>query len=114
MTTKKFDPDSDPDSGEAPAWQPASRGRRREPGLVLSVRLTPELAEGLQALADSEKTTVSESARRVLSDALATMWTQTAITVRVTQNSATLTNGPTSVGGESKLRTAIDLGLVAH
>ena len=115
MTRSKFDADRDPDAGDATAWTPVEHGRRKSPaGAVLSVRISGQLADGLQSLARLEDTTMSEMARRLLTDALATAWPPTSLNIRVTDRlSVTYGHGPRTTGGESKLRTAQELGVAA-
>ena len=106
MTDMNFDPDADVDAGDPTAWEPVKRGERRRPvGMVLSVRLTPDLASGLQAVATSLGTTVSEAARRLLSEAVGNMWQQRNVTIRIVEGrSTTVSHGNLTVGGTSKLR----------
>lgn len=115
MVRSKFDPDNDPDAGSPSAWTPAEHGRRKsQTGAVLSVRISDRLAEGLQSLARLEDTSMSEMARRLLTDAVATSWPTTSLNIRVTDRlSVTYGHGPRTTGGESKLRTAQELGVAA-
>jgi hypothetical protein len=51
MANADFDPDLDTDAGDPSEWEPVEAARRRSPGLVLSVRVSPELAQALQQFA---------------------------------------------------------------
>jgi hypothetical protein len=81
---------------------------------VLSVRVGPELVEALQSLADAQGTSVSDAARRLLTEAVARMSPHTGLSVRVVGLSATVGSGAQSSGGESKLRTAAEFGIVVN
>jgi hypothetical protein len=115
MATTEFDPDTDRDAGDPREWTPVKHGRRTsQGGAVLSVRISGELAEGLQSLARTQDTSMSDMARRLLADAVATSWPATTLNIRVTdQLSVTYGHGPRTTGGESKQRTAEALGVFA-
>jgi hypothetical protein len=113
MANADVDPDLDTDAGDPGEWEPVETTRRRSPGLVLSVRVSPELAQALQQLAEVQRTSVSETARRLLGDAIAKLSPATSLNVRVVGLSATMVHGVPSEGGESKQRTAAELGVAS-
>ncbi len=67
MTNEIFDPDSSVDAGDAGDWQPVERApKRRKPGAVLSVRISSDTAQRLEAFAQRRGVSVSEAARDAL------------------------------------------------
>jgi hypothetical protein len=62
-----FDPNMDPDAGDASLWQPVVRStQRRRAGVVLSVRVDPEIAAKLEHIARRRGVSMSVAARDAL------------------------------------------------
>ena len=67
MTDQFFDPDAETNAGDATRWMEVRRSpKRRTPGVVLSVRVGPEILQALSAFARKQNMSVSEAARECL------------------------------------------------
>jgi hypothetical protein len=108
MAERDFDADTDPDAGNPADWEPVAQPTpRKGPGIVLSVRLSHELANRLEALAASRGVSTSEAAREAITEAIrkSQVWVNRTVNLSVRDLwSATYSQGDSSVGGESKVR----------
>lgn len=67
MVDESFDPDMDSDAGDPTLWQPVDQApRRRRAGVVLSVRIDPEIAARLEDVAKRRGVSMSVAARDAL------------------------------------------------
>lgn len=76
MTDHAFEPDMDADAGDATRWvEVERRPKRRSPGVVLSVRIGPEVAAALAVFARQRGVSVSDAARECLTTCVSSVET---------------------------------------